>query len=82
MAKVCLYQFWKESASSWLSPQALGEQFYLVNNLFYLACMVPLAAWLAWTLFGRRSEESLPGLHAGAQGLTRDWIREPQSSAL
>jgi hypothetical protein len=73
---------WATTSSSWLSPETLGEQFYLVNNLFYLACMLPLAAWLAWALFGRRSEQSLPRLHAGGQGLTRDWIREPQSSAL
>jgi hypothetical protein len=72
---------WATMHAAPLSPDALGEQFYLVNNIFYLACMVPLAAWLAWVLFGPRPEAwpSRPRAR-GASGLTRAWIREPQSS--
>jgi glycosyl transferase family 87 len=74
---------WATTHSPWMSPEALGEQFYLVNNVLYLSCMLPLAAWLAWSLFGRRSESpSAPPAAAGASGMTRTWIREPQSSPL
>jgi hypothetical protein len=74
---------WATTRSDWLSPEALGEHFYLVNNVFYLTCMVPLACWLAWVLFGPRAAES-PSATAGAgrAAVTRSWIREPQSSPL
>jgi hypothetical protein len=74
---------WATTRSQWLSPESLGEQFYLVNNVFYLACMVPLACWLTWALFGRSSaaSPSTPS-PAGGSAMTRTWIREPQSSAL
>jgi hypothetical protein len=75
---------WATTRSSWLSPETLGEQFYLVNNVFYLSCMLPLAGWLTWALFGRRTTESPPAAPAtaDASGRTRAWIREPQSSPL
>jgi hypothetical protein len=74
---------WATTRSQWLSPESLGEQFYLVNNVFYLVCMVPLACWLTWALFGRSSaaSPSTPS-RAGGSAMTRTWIREPQSSAL
>ena len=74
---------WATTSSHWLSPTSLGEQFYLVNNVFYLSCMVPLAAWLAWALFVRGPVES-PSTAAPTgrrEGTKRAWIREPQSSA-
>ena len=37
---------WATTRSQWLSPESLGEQFYLVNNVFYLTCMVPLVSML------------------------------------
>jgi hypothetical protein len=74
---------WATTRSQWLSPESLGEQFYLVNNVFYLACMVPLACWLTWALFGRSSAASpSTQVPAGRSAMTRTWIREPQSSAL
>jgi hypothetical protein len=74
---------WATTRSDWLSPASLGDQFYLVNNVFYLTCMVPLACWLAWVLFGRRAGESRsPTPAAGDTAVTRNWIREPQSSPL
>jgi hypothetical protein len=73
---------WATTRSQWLSPESLGEHFYLVNNVFYLACMVPLACWLTWALFGRSSAASSTASPAGRSAVTRTWIREPQSSAL
>jgi hypothetical protein len=74
---------WATTRSQWLSPESLGEQFYLVNNVFYLTFMVPLACWLAWSLFGRSSAAS-PSTPSpvGRAAITRTWIREPRSSAL
>ena len=63
-------------------PESLGDQFYLVNNVFYLACMVPLACWLAWVLFGPRAAESPSPTPGSGRAATRIWIREPQSSLL
>jgi hypothetical protein len=75
---------WATISSPWLSPQALGAHFYAVNNAFYLTCGLLLAGWLGFFLFGRRS--SVPGREARARdarssGLTRTWLREPQSLA-
>jgi hypothetical protein len=79
---VAVAVLWATTRSPWLSPEALGDQFYLVNNAFYLSCMVPLAGWLAWTLFGRRSADSKSTTVTGRSTMTRTWIREPQSSPL
>jgi glycosyl transferase family 87 len=84
MSLLAAAALWATTRSPWLSPESLGEQFYLVNNVFYLSCMVPLAGWLAWALFSRRSAKSPPAasLAPGRVGMTRTWIREPQSSPL
>jgi hypothetical protein len=75
---------WATIRSPWLSPHALGEQFYLVNNVFYLSWTLPLAAWLGFVLFRRQSTPSRTGARTPLGGLapdmTRAWIRGPQSS--
>jgi len=76
---------WATISSPWLSPAALGDQFYLVNNLFYLSWALLLGGWLALSLFGGRSTEGAAGSRLPAtlrSTLTRAWIGEPQSSAL
>jgi hypothetical protein len=76
---------WATTRAPWLSPHALGEHFYLVNNIFYLSWTLLLAGWLAWALFGRRSAKvaaERPRAFRGLRSdLTRTWIHEPQSSA-
>jgi glycosyl transferase family 87 len=75
---------WATISSPWLSPLALGEQFYLVNNVFYLCWTLPLAGWLAFNLFWRTGGVGAAGrASAGepASGLTRAWIRTRVSSA-
>jgi hypothetical protein len=75
---------WLTISSPWLSPLALGDRFYLVNNVVYLAWTLPLAAWLLFNLFGQRGgivvSESASSSAPGSR-LTRAWIRAPLSSA-
>jgi hypothetical protein len=75
---------WATISSPWLSPESLGDQFYAVNNAFYLAWTLPLAAWLAFVLFVRGSEEragrlAIPRLRRSP--LTRPWLQPPHTPA-
>jgi hypothetical protein len=77
---------WATTRSPWLSPQALGEHFYLVNNIFYLFWALLLAGWLARALFRRRTSGVEAVVRRRPLGtlrsdLTRPWIGAPQSSA-
>jgi hypothetical protein len=73
---------WANTASPWLSREALGDDFYTINNAVYLAWIVPLGAWLAVTLFRRREvTQARPRRREPRLGLKRTWISGPQSSA-
>jgi hypothetical protein len=75
---------WATISSPWLSPESLGDQFYAVNNAFYLAWTLPLATWLAFVLFVRGSEGdarklAIPCLRRSQ--LTRPWLQAPHTPA-
>jgi hypothetical protein len=54
----------------------------VVNNVVYLAWIMPLGAWLAVTLFRRQGEAPAGrGREQPRLGVGRRWIGSPQSSA-